>query len=119
MAIIGIFGSLYFGTVIGLYSLCEETPKFYKAKKYVVFIPGFTVLFIILGFLFGDKDDRATVLSFLRVPYKCIIMLAFFAEVVAEEKNKNRKKTPPKIAIISGIFNLLQNILTDKTQFYY
>lgn len=119
IAIIGILVSLYFGTVIGLYSLCEETPEFYKAKKYVAFIPGFTLLFIIFGFLFGDKNDRAVLLHFLRVPYKCIIILAFFAEVVAEEKNKNRKKVPPKTAVFSGTFNLLQNILTDKKPFYY
>lgn len=86
IVIFGIILSIYIGTVIGIYSLCVETPQLCKAKKYVIYIPGFTILCTIYGLFSRNKEDRQIAKKFLRSPYKCIIVLVFFAEMIAEEK---------------------------------
>ncbi|WP_143382863.1 hypothetical protein [Flavonifractor sp. An92] len=119
IVILGIIASVYIGTVIGIYSLCVETPQLCKAKKYVVYIPGFTVLCIICGLLSGDREDRQIIRRFLCTPHKCIIVLGFFAGVIAEEKVKQPKKRPQKKVVFDGVANQLQNIFRDVRPFYY
>lgn len=119
MAIFGIIASAYIGTVIGIYCLCVETPQLYKAKKYVVYIPGFTVLWIVYGFFIGNKETRKIIIRFLCTPHKCILMLGFFAEVIAAEKIKQPKKRPQKKVVFSGVVNQVQNIFRDVRPFYY
>lgn len=119
IVIFGIIASIYIGTVIGIYSLCVETPQLCKAKKYAVYIPGFTVLCIIYGFFSGDREARQIISRFLRTPHKCIVVLGFFAEVITKEKVKQPKKRPQKKVVFGGVANLLQNIFRDVRPFYF
>lgn len=119
VAIIGIIVSGYLGTVGGIYSLCVETPRLYKAKRYVFYIPAFTVIFIVCGIFSNKKDYRTTVIKFLKMPHKCVIVLSFFAEVVAVEKEKRPKKIPPKKIIFNGVASLLHTVFQGNKYSYY
>ena len=108
--VIGIIISIYLGTVVGPYSLCVENPKLHKAKKYTFYVPGFMILCIIYGIFSSNRDYRQTMIKFLRIPHKSIIMLYSFAEVIAEKKEKQPRKVPQRKAVFDGVANLLQNI---------
>ena len=117
--VIGIIISIYLGTVVGLYSLCVENPKLHKAKKYTFYVPGFMILCIIYGIFSSDRDYRQTMIKFLRIPHKSIIMLYSFAEVIAEKKEKQPRKVPQRKAVFDGVANLLQNIFQGNQSAYY
>lgn len=110
---------IYLGTVIGLYSLCVENPRLYKAKKYVLYVPSFTLLCVLYGLLCGDQHYRRTVVKFLKIPHKSIIMLGFFAEVVATEKERRPRKALKKKAIFSGVVDLFKGIPHRNISIYY
>ena len=117
--VIGIIISIYLGTVVGLYSLCVENPKLHKAKKYTFYVPGFMILCIIYGIFSSNRDYRQTMIKFLRIPHKSIIMLYSFAEVIAEKKEKQPRKVPQGKAVFDGVANLLQNIFQGNQSAYY
>lgn len=117
--VIGIIISIYLGTVVGLYSLCVENPKLHKAKKYTFYVPGFMILCIIYGIFSSNRDYRQTMIKFLRIPHKSIIMLYSFAEVIAEKKEKQPRKVPQRKAVFDGVTNLLQNIFQGNQSAYY
>ena len=117
--VIGIIISIYLGTVVGLYSLCVENPKLHKAKKYTFYVPGFMILCIIYGIFSSNRDYRQTMIKFLRIPHKSIIMLYSFAEVIAEKKEKQPRKVPQRKAVFDGVANLLQNIFQGNQSAYY
>ena len=117
--VIGIIISIYRGTVVGLYSLCVENPKLHKAKKYTFYVPGFMILCIIYGIFSSNRDYRQTMIKFLRIPHKSIIMLYSFAEVIAEKKEKQPRKVPQRKAVFDGVANLLQNIFQGNQSAYY
>lgn len=117
--VIGIIISIYLGTVVGLYSLCVENPKLHKAKKYTFYVPGFMILCIIYGIFSSNRDYRQTMIKFLRIPHKSIIMLYSFAEVIAEKKEKQPRKVPQRKAVFDGVANLLQNIFQSNQSAYY
>ena len=117
--VIGIIISIYLGTVVGLYSLCVEIPKLHKAKKYTFYVPGFMILCIIYGIFSSNRDYRQTMIKFLRIPHKSIIMLYSFAEVIAEKKEKQPRKVPQRKAVFDGVANLLQNIFQGNQSAYY
>ena len=117
--VIGIIISIYLGTVVGLYSLCVENPKLHKAKKYTFYVPGFMILCIIYGIFSSNRDYRQTMIKFLRIPHKSIIMLYSFAEVIAEKKEKQPRKFPQRKAVFDGVANLLQNIFQGNQSAYY
>ena len=117
--VIGIIISIYLGTVVGLYSLCVENPKLHKAKKYTFYAPGFMILCIIYGIFSSNRDYRQTMIKFLRIPHKSIIMLYSFAEVIAEKKEKQPRKVPQRKAVFDGVANLLQNIFQGNQSAYY
>ena len=117
--VIGIIISIYLGTVVGLYSLCVENPKLHKAKKYTFYVPGFMILCIIYGIFSSIRDYRQTMIKFLRIPHKSIIMLYSFAEVIAEKKEKQPRKVPQRKAVFDGVANLLQNIFQGNQSAYY
>ena len=117
--VIGIIISIYLGTVVGLYSLCVENPKLHKAKKYTFYVPGFMILCIIYGIFSSNRDYRQTMIKFLRIPHKSIIMLYSFAEVIAEKKEKQPRKVPQRKAVFDGVANLLQNIFQGNQASYY
>lgn len=117
--VIGIIISIYLGTVVGLYSLCVENPKLHKAKKYTFYVPGFMILCIIYGIFSSNRDYRQTMIKFLRIPHKSIIMLYSFAEVIAEKKEKQPRKVPQRKAVFDGVANLLQNICQGNQSAYY
>ena len=116
--VIGIIISIYLGTVVGLYSLCVENPKLHKAKKYTFYVPGFMILCIIYGIFSSNRDYRQTMIKFLRIPHKSIIMLYSFAEVIAEKKEKQPRKVPQRKAVFDGVANLLQNIFQGNQSAY-
>lgn len=116
VAIIVVF---YLGTAIGLYSLCVENPTLLKAKKYVLYVPVFTLLCIFYGLFCGNKNYRRTVIRFLKIPHKTILLLYFFAEVVALEKEKTPKKSPKKKEILGGVVNLFPELSTKSAVFNY
>ena len=117
--VIGIIISIYLGTVVGLYYLCVENPKLNKAKKYTFYVPGFMILCIIYGIFSSNRDYRQTMIKFLRIPHKSIIMLYSFAEVIAEKKEKQPRKVPQRKAVFDGVANLLQNIFQGNQSAYY
>lgn len=117
--VIGIIISIYLGTVVGLYSLCVENPKLHKAKKYTFYVPGFMILCIIYGIFSSNRDYRQTMIKFLRIPHKSIIMLYSFAEVIAEKKEKQPRKVLQRKAVFDGVANLLQNIFQGNQSAYY
>ena len=117
--VIGIIISIYLGTVVGLYSLCVENSKLHKAKKYTFYVPGFMILCIIYGIFSSNRDYRQTMIKFLRIPHKSIIMLYSFAEVIAEKKEKQPRKVPQRKAVFDGVANLLQNIFQGNQSAYY
>ena len=117
--VIGIIISIYLGTVVGLYSLCVENPKLHKAKKYTFYVQGFMILCIIYGIFSSNRDYRQTMIKFLRIPHKSIIMLYSFAEVIAEKKEKQPRKVPQRKAVFDGVANLLQNIFQGNQSAYY
>ena len=117
--VIGIIISIYLGTVVGLYSLCVENPKLHKAKKYTFYVPGFMILCIIYGIFSSNRDYRQTMIKFLRIPHKSIIMLYSFAEVIAEKKEKQPRKVPQRKAVFDGVASLLQNIFQGNQSAYY
>ena len=117
--VIGIIISIYLGTVVGLYSLCVENPNLHKAKKYTFYVPGFMILCIIYGIFSSNRDYRQTMIKFLRIPHKSIIMLYSFAEVIAEKKEKQPRKVPQRKAVFDGVANLLQNIFQGNQSAYY
>ena len=117
--VIGIIISIYLGTVVGLYSLCVENPKLHKAKKYTFYVPGFMILCIIYGIFSSNRDYRQTMIKFLRIPHKSIIMLYSFAEVISEKKEKQPRKVPQRKAVFDGVANLLQNIFQGNQSAYY
>ena len=117
--VIGIIISIYLGTVVGLYSLCVENPKLHMAKKYTFYVPGFMILCIIYGIFSSNRDYRQTMIKFLRIPHKSIIMLYSFAEVIAEKKEKQPRKVPQRKAVFDGVANLLQNIFQGNQSAYY
>ena len=117
--VIGIIISIYLGTVVGLYSLCVENPKLHKAKKYTFYVPGFMILCIIYGIFSSNRDYRQTMIKFLRIPHKSIIMLYSFAEVIAEKKEKQPRKVPQRKAVFDGVANLHQNIFQGNQSAYY
>ena len=117
--VIGIIISIYLGTVVGLYSLCVENPKLHKAKKYTFYVPGFMILCIIYGIFSSNRDYRQTMIKFLRIPHKSIIMLYSFAEVIAEKKEKQPRKVPQRKAVFDGVANLLLNIFQGNQSAYY
>ena len=117
--VIGIIISIYLGTVVGLYSLWVENPKLHKAKKYTFYVPGFMILCIIYGIFSSNRDYRQTMIKFLRIPHKSIIMLYSFAEVIAEKKEKQPRKVPQRKAVFDGVANLLQNIFQGNQSAYY
>ena len=117
--VIGIIISIYLGTVVGLYSLCVENPKQNKTKKYTFYVPGFMILCIIYGIFSSNRDYRQTMIKFLRIPPKSIIMLYSFAEVIAEKKEKQPRKVPQRKAVFDGVANLLQNIFQGNQSAYY
>nr|WP_325297936.1 hypothetical protein [uncultured Dysosmobacter sp.] len=118
-AIIGIVISIYLGTVVGVYSVCIETPRLYKAKKYVFYVPFFMIMCIIYGLFSSNRDYRETMIKFLKTPYKCIIILSFFAEVVATERERKPKQTPQKRLVFDGVANLLYDVFQSRKSFYF
>ena len=116
--VIGIIISIYLGTVVVLYSLCVENPKLHKAKKYTFYVPGFMILCIIYGIFSSNRDYRQTMIKFLRIPHKSIIMLYSFAEVIAEKKEKQPRKVPQRKAVFDGVANLLQNNIQGNQSTY-
>lgn len=115
----GIVFSLYIGNAVGIYSLCVETPRLNKAKKYALYVPAFTVICIVYGILCGNKDRRKTMIKFLRVPHKNIIMLFFFADVIEVEREKRPQKVPKKKVVFDAVARQLPNIILGNRSFYY
>lgn len=123
IAIIGILLSMYLGTVLGIYSLCVESPSLSKAKKHVFFIPFFLIFFILSGLFGHDKERRELVLAFLRIPHKSLIMLGAFACVMEKETEKKSKyhlrKIPPKRIIFGEVLSQLSSLFHNGFSIYY
>lgn len=109
IAPIGILLAIYLGNVLGIYSLCVDSPRLYKAKKYVFLIPLFLVCYSLYTIFLTDSEQRKSSIRFLMTPHKCTIVTYFFAEVIAIEREKVPKKTPQKIDVINSVFNLFRN----------
>lgn len=77
------------------------------------------ILCIIYGIFSSNRDYRQTMIKFLRIPHKSIIMLYSFAEVIAEKKEKQPRKVPQRKAVFDGVANLLQNIFQGNQSAYY
>lgn len=122
MSCLGAFVSIllvvYFGTVIGLYSLCVDDPRLHKAKKYVLYIPWLTLLCILFAFWDGIHLRKNALVKILRSPHKAIIMLSFFAEVVAAEKEKSPKKPPERKAVFDGVVDIFSRNATAYCKFF-
>lgn len=118
-AMIGIFASAYIGTAIGLYSLCLEIPSLHKARKYVLYVPACTMLFVVYGIFSRNRDHRRTMIRFLRTPHKSIIMLGAIAKIIAEEKEKQPRRAPKKRVVFGGVISQFQMIFQGNRSLYY
>lgn len=96
---------LYLGMMLGLYSICLENPRLHRAKGYVGYVPLFTFLVILYGLFSKEARERKIFRHFLRLPYKSMITLQFFAEVVAKEKEKHPKGAPSKKLVLTNVLH--------------
>ena len=114
----GILAAVYLGTVIGVYTMCENTPALNRAKRFAFYIPLFAFFsplpFIYLFLVCKDKEAKRLCIWFLRKPYKCLIVSHFFADVVLEAKKERPQRKPTNKAIFSGVFDSLENLSRAK-----
>ena len=65
IAPIGILLAIYLGNVLGIYSLCVDSPRLYKEKKYVFLIPLFLVCYSLYTIFLTDSEQRKSSIRFL------------------------------------------------------